>query len=90
LQKEKYNGKIIADLGCGEALLAQTFSKIEENKKTIFSFDLVKYNDFIIKCDISNIPLKDNDVDICIFCLSLMGSNFIEFINEARRILKSG
>ena len=35
-----------------------------------------------------NIPLKDKEIDIGIFCLSLMNKNFIPFIVEANRILK--
>jgi ribosomal RNA-processing protein 8 len=50
---------------------------------------LVKINDHITKCDLKNIPLDDNMIDIAIFCLSLMGNNFIDFIKEAKRILKS-
>ncbi len=69
-------------MGCGEAYLAQNLSQ------KIHSFDLVKYNDFITKCDVKNVPLEDISVDIVVFCLSLMGTNFVDFVTEARRILK--
>jgi ribosomal RNA-processing protein 8 len=29
-------------------------------------------------------------MDICIFCLSLMGTNFPDFLREANRVLKPG
>jgi ribosomal RNA-processing protein 8 len=35
------------------------------------------------------VPLKNDEVDVGIFCLSLMGTNFIDFIQEAKRILKN-
>lgn len=57
--------------------------------RKIHSFDLVKYNQFITQCDIKNVPLEDKSVDIAIFCLSLMGINFVDFIKEASRILKT-
>jgi ubiquinone/menaquinone biosynthesis C-methylase UbiE len=50
----------------------------------------VKVKDFIIESDISNIDLADKSVDACIFCLALMGTNYIEFLIEASRILKVG
>jgi ribosomal RNA-processing protein 8 len=86
LKKPKYENKIIADLGCGEAYLAQKLSKT--NRK-IHSFDLVKINEYITQCDIKNVPLKNEEVDVAVFCLSLMGTNFVDFIKEAKRILKN-
>ncbi|KAJ1914728.1 25S rRNA (adenine645-N1)-methyltransferase [Mycoemilia scoparia] len=80
---------VVADMGCGEAKIAQELYK--SHKKDVIevhSFDLVKGNEFITPCDISNVPLPDGSVDIVIFCLSLMGVNWIDFIREAKRILK--
>lgn len=77
---------VIADMGCGEAKIAQTLHK----KLTIHSFDLAAPNQFIVACDIAHVPLPPATVDICIFCLSLMGTNFMDFIQEAYRILKFG
>jgi ribosomal RNA-processing protein 8 len=89
LKKDKYNNKVIADLGCGEALLAKKLSELPDSKRKIHSFDLVKINEFVTECDIKNVPLSNNSVDVATFCLSLMGVNFVEFIMEARRILKN-
>jgi len=74
-------------MGCGEAFLGRELSK--DNNRKVHSFDLVEYNEFITKCDIANTPLTNSEVDVCIFCLSLMGNNFIDFIKESRRILKN-
>ena len=75
-------GSIIADFGCGEARLAQTVPQ------TVYSFDLVAANDHVTACDMAHTPLSTGAVDVCIFCLSLMGTNISDFILEARRVLK--
>lgn len=36
------------------------------------------------------VPLKDKSVDIVVFCLSLMGTNFPSFLLEANRVLRPG
>lgn len=76
----------IADLGCGEAAIAQSLATKPE--VTVHSFDLVAGNEFITACDIARVPLPSLSIDIAIFCLSLMGTNFVDFVNEANRILK--
>ncbi|KAK6198652.1 methyltransferase-domain-containing protein [Scheffersomyces amazonensis] len=53
----------------------------------VHSFDLKKHNDRITVADIKNVPLPDNSCTIVIFCLALMGTNFLDFIKEAHRIL---
>lgn len=77
---------VVADMGCGDGKIAQELHKILE----IHSFDLVAPNKFITACDIAHVPLKAGSVDIVIFCLSLMGVNFMDFLQEAFRILKDG
>ena len=46
--------------------------------------------DHITACDIANLPLKKESVDTCVFCLALMGVNYIDFILEAHRVLSIG
>ncbi|ODQ82358.1 hypothetical protein BABINDRAFT_31079 [Babjeviella inositovora NRRL Y-12698] len=53
----------------------------------VHSFDLKKANERITVADIRNVPLPDNSCTIVIFCLALMGTNFLDFIKEAFRIL---
>jgi len=76
----------VTDLGCGDASLAKHFQKKKNIK--VRSFDLVKVNEFVEVCDMLNVPLKDESIDISIFCLSLMGTNFLGFIREACRYTK--
>ena len=75
--------KVVADFGCGDAKIAQTL------QNAVFSFDLVKHNEHVIVANSSKVPLGDKSVDIAIFCLSLMGTDFKDFIREARRVLRS-
>lgn len=53
----------------------------------VHSFDLKKVNDRITVADIKNVPLPDGSCTIVIFCLALMGTNFLDFIKEAHRLL---
>lgn len=77
--------RTIADLGCGLAQIAEHF---KDDKRFIFhNFDHVAANDLVTVADISNIPLEDNSVDICIMSLAMWGSNCHEYIKEAHRIL---
>lgn len=36
------------------------------------------------------VPLEDASVDVAVFCLSLMGTNIRDFLEEANRVLKPG
>jgi ribosomal RNA-processing protein 8 len=78
----------IADLGCGDAKLA---TSLQSEKKrlglNILSYDLQSPSPLVTKADIANLPLADGDVDVAIFCLALMGTNWLDFIEEAYRVL---
>ncbi|KAG0348042.1 25S rRNA (adenine645-N1)-methyltransferase [Podila humilis] len=74
---------VIADLGCGDAQISK-----ELPKHNVLSFDLVAKNERVTACDIAHLPLSDNSVDVAIFCLSLMGTDFLKFLKEAYRVLK--
>ncbi|KAF4339144.1 ribosomal RNA-processing 8 [Fusarium beomiforme] len=78
----------IADLGCGDARLAEALQtdgkKLHVNVK---SFDLQSPSPLVTKADIANLPLPDDSVNVAVFCLALMGTNWVDFIEEAYRIL---
>lgn len=79
----------IADLGCGDAMLTQKLEKDKKKLKVqVFSYDLQNPSPFVTKADIANLPLEDDSVDVAIFCLALMGTNWVDFIEEAFRILR--
>ena len=79
---------VIADLGCGDARLAESLQgERAKLRLDIKSFDLQSPSALVTKADIANLPLEDGAVNVAIFCLALMGTNWIDFIEEANRIL---
>ncbi|MGA9381727.1 MAG: zinc-ribbon domain-containing protein [Phormidium sp.] len=81
---QQESGFIIGDFGCGEAKLAEAIS----DRHTVYSFDHIAINNNVIACDMSHVPLNDEELDVAIFSLSLMGFNFTDYLREARRTLK--
>jgi ribosomal RNA-processing protein 8 len=78
----------IADLGCGDARLSQSLQPaLKKMNMKILSFDLHSDSPLVKKADISALPLADGSVNVAIFCLALMGTNWTDFIDEAWRIL---
>ncbi|KAI4338847.1 hypothetical protein MLD38_023855 [Melastoma candidum] len=75
---------VVADFGCGDARLAKSV------KNKVFSFDLVSNDPDVIACDMSKTGLDCACVDVAVFCLSLMGTNYQNYLIEAHRVLKSG
>lgn len=73
---------IVADFGCGDARLGRSV------KNKVWSLDLVAHDPSVIACDMSNTPLEPSSVDVAVFCLSLMGTDYPSFLQEARRVLK--
>ena len=83
----------IADLGCGTASLAYRLQpSLKALNLTLHSFDLSKPSGpsapLVTVADISALPLADGSVDVAIFCLALMGTNWLDFIDEAWRLLR--
>ncbi|EEB99412.1 hypothetical protein MPER_00918, partial [Moniliophthora perniciosa FA553] len=96
----KYPKKtVIADLGCGDAAIARNL--IPEGM-TVLSYDLMSDNPFVVATDIcGRLPLPGSEgsdghksngegqvVDVVVFSLSLMGTNWPSSIREAWRVLK--
>ncbi|KAK4346259.1 hypothetical protein RND71_032598 [Anisodus tanguticus] len=80
--KDRSPSLIVADFGCGDARLARSV------KNKVWSLDLVANDPSVIACDMSNTPLESSSVDVAVFCLSLMGTDYPSFLQEARRVLK--
>jgi len=87
LKKEKYKAMAIADLGCGEGRLQEEL-QAAGHSGVLHSFDIGSNKPHVKQADISNLPLPSKSVDACVFCLSLMGTNYPSFLVEANRILK--
>jgi ribosomal RNA-processing protein 8 len=83
---------VVGDFGCGDAMLALNAAKQLGGAQNIkvHSFDLVANNDRVTACDIANVPLPSESIDVAVFCLSLMGTNYIDFLAEAHRTLRDG
>lgn len=89
LPRRKTGSCTIADMGCGDAPLARGCqSQIKNLKLKFHNYDLHAANSLVTKADISNLPLRDGEADIAVFCLSLMGTNWLSFVEEAWRILR--
>ncbi|KAM6495752.1 putative methyltransferase domain containing protein [Amanita muscaria] len=90
---------LIADLGCGDAKLAQALLPLGLK---VLSYDFVSDGAFVVEGDIcARIPLpgsegvedektngKGHVVDVVVCALSLMGTNWPNCLREAWRILK--
>lgn len=74
---------VVADFGCGDGRLAKSV------KNQVFSLDLVASDATIIACNMAHTPLTSSSVDVAVFCLSLMGTDYSRFLVEAHRVLKS-
>ncbi|XP_050449971.1 uncharacterized protein LOC126850735 [Cataglyphis hispanica] len=81
--KKMPTDNVIADFGCGEALLAASIPH------KVHSFDFIAINDRVKACDMAHTPLLMNSIHVVVFCLSLMGSNLSDYIIEANRVLKN-
>jgi hypothetical protein len=84
LQRPGRDGMTIGDFGCGEALIAAAVRE----RHYVYSFDHIAINDDVIACDMARTPLEAESLDVAIFCLSLMGSNFMDYLREAHRCLR--
>eukprot|EP00435_Cladocopium_sp_Y103_P035473 s1409_g9.t1 len=85
LKEEVPRQHVIGDFGCGDARLA-----LELKDRTVHSFDLVQINSRVTACNLAAVPLPKASLDVAIFCLALMGTDWTKFVAEARRCLKLG
>ena len=72
----------MGDFGCGECLLK---SKLPNR---VIGIDHVASQDEVIACDMATTPLGSASLDVAVFSLSLMGTNWLDYLKEARRTLK--
>ncbi len=80
--------KTVVDMGCGKAHISQHFAS--DTRFRFINYDHVSCNSNVQQCDIANIPLEDDSVEICIMSLAMWGSNCKDYIKEAYRVLETG
>ncbi|XP_041055836.1 ribosomal RNA-processing protein 8 [Carcharodon carcharias] len=80
--RNRPSSAVVADFGCGDCKIARSVN----NK--VYSFDLVALNEYVTVCDMASVPLTAESVDIVVFCLALMGTNLLDFLAEATRVLR--
>lgn len=82
---------VVLDLGCGDAMLAQELERADPSSTAvaITSYDLTSTDARVTTCDIAALPDADASADIAIFCLSLMGTDFLDFVAESARVLRT-
>ena len=62
---------------------------INDNRFEFINYDHISENEAVISCDISNTPLENDSVDICVLSYAMWGSNCNDYIKETNRILES-
>ncbi|KAI1075045.1 methyltransferase-domain-containing protein [Whalleya microplaca] len=78
----------IADLGCGDAKLAAALQpQSRKLRLRVLSYDLQSPSPLVTRADIADLPLADGSVNVVVFCLALMGTNWLDFVEEAWRAL---
>ena len=94
-------GQRIADLGCGEMLLADAVlpraaastdaaADIDitvAERHLIDGYDHVAHDDRVIVADISHVAAETGSYDYVVLCLALMGANHTDYVREAHRLL---
>ena len=71
----------VADFGCGDAELAK-----RAPQTTVHSFDLESEAKGVVACNMASVPLEDDSVEVAVFSLSLMGTDYGSFMEEAHRV----
>lgn len=87
LQGPRYMKKlIVGDFGCGECELT---SILNENKVYSFDHHNILNEEKIKSCDMRDTSqyLKDSSIDVAVFSLSLMSTDWYDYIKEAKRVL---
>ena len=77
-------GQRVADLGCGEMLLADALGDLHD----VDGFDHVAHDDRVRVCDIAAVPAPAGSYDYVVLSLALMGSNHTDYVREAYRLLR--
>lgn len=78
---------VVADMGCGDAHIAAALVPMGYK---VHAFDFCAVNSYVTVASSTQVPLADKSVDVCIFSLSLMATDYFDSLVEAFRVLKPG
>jgi superfamily II DNA or RNA helicase len=79
--------EVVGDFGCGGK--CHIAKRLPNN--VVYSYDHNSLGEEdVICCDIADVPLEDEQLDVAIFSLSLMGCNYKDYLLEAHRCLRRG
>jgi SAM-dependent methyltransferase len=73
---------VIGDFGCGECLLAKALGR------PVIGLDHIAMDGTVTVYDMAHTPLDNGSLDAAVFSLSLMGTNWRDYLREAQRVLK--
>ena len=59
-------------------------------RNKVYSFDHVAINSSVFACDMAKTGMDSQILDVAVFSLSLMGTNWHHYLIEAFRLLRSG
>lgn len=90
LSEEGQGSFVISDMGCGEGRLALYFKERFPQRAVVHSFDLIATNAMVVACDMLRVPLAPNSMDVVVYCLSLMSTDWMKSLEEGLRILRPG
>lgn len=79
---------VVCDMGCGDAQIAKA---LQPKGYKVHSFDFCaprEAPELVVVADSSHVPLESASVDICVFSLSLMATDYFDNLLEAYRVLK--
>lgn len=68
---------------------------VAQKQLKVASFDLLSQSSFVVEAECSSVPLPGGTaggeiVDAVVCCLSLMGTDWIRMVREAKRVLRDG
>ncbi|CAL6062909.1 Ribosomal_RNA-processing protein [Hexamita inflata] len=80
----------LADVGCGDAQIARKFG----NQFEVVSFDMgsnENNKDFVTICNMTSLPVMYVEYfDVALYCLSIMGTNQRDILNQAKKVIRKG
>ncbi len=88
--------KLVLDLGCGQAKIARHYGAFcagtpatKDPRFMFINYDHQAIVPEVTPCDITCLPHEDNEADICVLSFALWGSNCLDALREAYRVLAS-